>query len=227
MNIRSIAVVSWFLLFGAHTHAQTTSTGQTSGGAFYQFSVPNDWEAGDGLLIWNHGFDYSPLDPEPDLGPLAQIALADGMAVAASSYSLYGWAVLRTTQDLREMVAEFENQFAVPNRVYVAGGSMGGLVTAQIVEEGGIGNVVGAYPLCGVTAGSQVWNSALDLRLLYDQICAGVVGADIPGGPSGFSFALPPSTDTLNELVAATVGVAVQACTGLATPGFRLSLIHI
>ncbi len=211
-GLTCVAMASW---------AQQSVTGQTQGGANYQFSVPDGWTPADGLLIWNHGFDYSPLETEPDLGPLSAVALNEGLAVAASSYSLYGWALFNTTRDLREMVREFEQQFAVPDQVYVAGGSMGGLVTSQIIEQGGIGNVVGALPLCGVTGGSQVWNAALDLRLLYDQVCAGVLGAQIPGGPFGYSFALSPTTDGLNNLVTTTIGVAVQACTGLATPGFR------
>ncbi len=201
--------------------AQTDISGQTASGAYYRFAVPTGWQPADGLVIWNHGFDFSAIGPVTDLGPLADIQLAEGFAVAASSYSLSGWALFNTTRDLREMVAAFEQQVGKPDSVYLTGGSMGGLVTAQAIERGGLGNVAGAYSLCGVTAGARAWDGALDLRLLYDEVCDGVPGAAIPGGADGYPLALQPDLEnagSLDTILAATIGAAVQACTGIALP---------
>lgn len=200
------------VLVPAAAGAQTQLTGQTSGGAYYNILVPDGWTPADGLVIWNHGFSLTPIGPEPDLGPLAALQLAEGYAVAASSYSLQGWALFETAADNREMVREFEAAFGVPDQILVTGGSLGGIVTAQAIEIGHLGNVVGALPVCGAVAGSRLFDAAFDLRLIYDAVCGEVGGAEIPGGAGGLPFPLPPD---FNETALA---VAVDACTGILRP---------
>ncbi len=192
--------------------AQTELTGQTSSGAFYRIAVPDGWTPADGLVIWNHGFNLSPPGPDPDLGPLVDVQLAEGYAVAASSYSLNGWALFRTERDNRQLYEKFTEFFGVPDQVLVTGGSLGGIVTAQAIERGGLGNVVGALPICGALGGSRIWHGALDLRLLYDFVCSDVPGAAIPGGAQGLPFPPDPEFDEL------ALGVAVNACTGVSLP---------
>ena len=187
--------------------AQTELSGQTSGGAYYKIMVPANWTPADGLVIWNHGFSLSPIAPDPDLGPLVDVQLAEGYAVAASSYSLTGWAVFETHRDNQEMVQAFENQYGTPDQVLIYGASLGGIVTARDVEAGLIPNVVGAMPICGALGGSRIWDGGVDLRLLYDQICENVPGAAIPGGANGLSFPPDPNFD---------LAAALDACFGVA-----------
>ncbi|MEL7059040.1 MAG: hypothetical protein AAGN46_03325 [Acidobacteriota bacterium] len=209
----SIALVCLALAAPA-AFAQTTEvSGQTETGAFYSFVVPDFWQPSDGLVIWNHGFDLSPIAPNPDLGPLADVHLSQGYALAASSYSQTGWALFNVVADLEQMVAAFVQQFGTPEHVYVYGASLGGAVTATAIEQAELGNVVGAYPFCGAVAGSRVWDGAVDLRLIYDAICGDVPGAEIPGGAAGLPF---PVTFTEEAL-----GLALQACFGLLVPEFR------
>jgi len=195
----------------AAAHAQIEMTGQTSGGAYYRILVPPGWQPADGLAIWNHGFDLDPIGPldDDDMGPLAPLQLSEGFAVAASSYSLTGWAVFETVQDNEEMVRAFEDAFGVPDQVFVYGASLGGIVTAQAIEKADLGNVVGAMPICGAVAGSRLWDGAVDLRLLYDLICDAVPGAALPGDVHGLPIPPDPNFDT-NALIA-----AVDACFGL------------
>lgn len=192
----------------------TVLDGQTASGAFYRIEVPNGWLPADGLVIWNHGFDLGPVDAvsHGDLGPLVDVQLAEGYAVAASSYSLPGWALFGTEQDQRELVAEFEAAFGEPEQILVSGASLGGIVTAQAIEQDGLGNVVGALPICGALAGSRVWDGALDLRLLYDFVCQGVAGGEIPGGAGGLPFPPNPDYDEVDLIL------AVEACAGILTP---------
>ncbi|MEM9303032.1 MAG: hypothetical protein AAGE01_13020 [Pseudomonadota bacterium] len=206
------------LLAGPATAVQEL-TGQTASGAFYAASAPDDWVPADGLVFYNHGFDLGSIEIEPDLGVLGDYLLEQGFAVAASSYSLNGWALFQTTEDNQQLYDAFVARFGVPEQVYVVGGSLGALVTMQAVERGGIGNVVGAYPLCGPLAGSDVWQSALDLRLIYDVVCDGTDG-ELPGGASGLPFALNPADfdGILGEATAAVIGARVLACTGLGIP---------
>jgi len=196
----------------APSGADTVLDGTTDGGAFFRIVVPTVWN-GD-LVIWNHGFSLSPVGPVSDLGPLVSLQLSEGYAVAASSYQQIGWALFKTKPDLQNMLAVFKANFGEPNQVIVSGGSLGGIVTAQAVEKANLGNVVGAYPICGAVAGSRNWDAGLDLRLVYDAVCANTPAAAIPGGATGLpapGFPGYPFTNT-------QLGLAINACTGILTP---------
>ena len=209
-NRFSILVAALLLILPCAAFGQVTETlGQADNGSYYRFQVPDGWEPSDGLVIWNHGFSLSPLSESPDLGPLVDIQLAEGYAVAASSYSQIGWALFQVVEDLEQMVDAFEDKYGEPDYVLVTGGSLGGIVTARAIEDADIGNVAGALPVCGAVAGSRVWNAAFDLRLLYDYLCGDVPGAAIPGGSTGLAFPLDPN---FNELA---LGFAMEACFGL------------
>lgn len=218
-DLRGRAFWTWLLVglglaFSAATlPAQITETiGQASNGSYYRFQVPDGWTPDDGLVIWNHGFSLSPIDPEPDLGPLLPVQLAQGYAVAASSYSQIGWAVFQTVEDLELLYEAFVAQHGEPAEVIVWGASLGGLVTIQAVEQADLGNVVGALPICGALAGSRSWDGGFDLRQLYDYYCSEVPGAAIPGNATGLPFPPDPSFD---ETALAT---AVNTCFGVLLP---------
>jgi hypothetical protein len=194
--------------------ADTVLDGSTDGGAFFRIVVPTAWN-GD-LVIWNHGFSLNPVAPvgNADLGPLATLQLAEGYAVAASSYQQSGWALFKTKQDLQNMLGVFKANFGHPGRVIVTGASLGGIVTAQALEKANLGNVVGAYPICGALAGSRNWDAALDIRLVYDAVCANTPAAAIPGGATGLpSPGFPGFAFSQTQLA-----LAVNACMGVLVP---------
>jgi hypothetical protein len=192
----------------AQAIAGSEISGSTDGGAFYKIVVPDSWN-GD-LVLWNHGFSLAPPAPVNDLGPLAELQLLEGYAVAASSYQQAGWALFKTRNDLRNLVGVFKNRFGTPKRLFLTGGSLGGLVTVAAIEGANIGNVAGAFSICGAVAGSRNWDAALDLRLVYDAVCARVPGAAIPGGAEG----LPPRA----SITRTSLELAVHACTGILDP---------
>ncbi len=202
------------VLASAPATAETALVGQTAGGAFYRIAVPDGWVPADGLVIWNHGIDLRPIGPvgDEDLGPLADLQLSQGYAVAASSYSLPGWAVFETHLDNQQMVEAFASVFGTPAQVFVYGHSLGGIVTARDVEADLIPNLVGALPACGAVAGSRIWDAGIDMRLLYDVVCEGVPGAAILGGAGGLQFPPDPAFDDL------ALQAAVDACFGVVTP---------
>lgn len=218
----AIQVVLVWIVATSGVQAQQTrfESGQTATGAYYRYAVPAGWQPADGLVLWNHGFDLGAVEPDPDLGPLLDYQLAQGFAVAASSYSLNGWALFQTREDLRELVEAFTQAEGEPESLLVAGGSLGGIVSAQAAEDEALGNVTGAYLLCPPLQGSRVWQSALDLRLVYDAVCDGVDGGELPGGAGGLPFALDPDQldGTLGEIGVGLVGAAIQVCTGYGLP---------
>lgn len=191
-------------------HGETIE-GTTDGGAFYKIIVPDLWN-GD-LVIWNHGFSFAPIGPVTDVGPLVDLQLAEGYAVAASSYQQIAWVVFKTKNDLQNLVGVFKESFGTPGQVLVYGVSLGGLVTAAAIEEAHLGNVVGAFPICGALAGSRLWDGGLDFRLIYDAVCDAVPGASIPGGSEGLPAG---STQTLEDTV-----LAIDTCFGLLFPLVR------
>jgi hypothetical protein len=208
---RALAVVS---LLAALTFARpaASSADTVVGGrhdkAFYTIVVPDAWNGE--LVIWNHGFSLAPIGPVSDLGPLWALQLAEGYAVAASSYQMPGWALFKSNEDLQSMYEAFVERFGRPQRVFVTGASLGGIVTAAAVEEAELGPVAGALSLCGPLAGSRNWDGALDLRLGYDAICASVPGAFLPGGAEGL-----PAGSTLSST---QLALAVHACFGILAP---------
>lgn len=205
------------LLVPALGLAQTELEGTTSGGAHYKIVVPDGWTPVDGLVIWNHGFSLSPIGPVTDLGPLVDIQLQQGYAVAASSYSLTGWAVFETVADNKEMVEAFEAEFGVPEQILITGASLGGIVTIQDVERAEIGNVVGAMPICGALGGSRVWDGGFDVRLVYDNLCDEVPGGAIPQVP-GVRFLPDPGFDDT------ALAVAANECLGILLPAEARSI---
>ncbi len=197
-------------LLAVPTFAQTEVEGETAGGAFYKIAVPDGWTPADGLVIWNHGFDLSDPAPSPDLGPLVDVQLSEGYAVAASSYRLNGWAVFKTNKDLKSLVSTFSAQFGEPERIILTGASLGGAVTAHAIEKAKLPNVVGAYMFCGAVGGSRNWDGAFDLRMLYDVVCQDVPEAQLAGGATGLE-----KNSALSQL---EILEAVNACTGVALP---------
>ena len=192
--------------FALPAGADTTITGESEG-AFFTITVPDAWN-GD-LVISNHGFDFDAPEPNPGLGGLASLWLSEGYAVAASSFSQCCWALFETKRDVARMVDVFIDEFGAPVNTFISGGSLGGIVTAQLIETLDELNIVGAYPVCGALAGSRQWDGAIDLRLTYDVICGGV--APIPGGATGLPAPGHPDSpfsifDTL---------LATNACLGV------------
>ena len=213
MRRYAVLIVLWAVAVVATAPSVSSAReieGQNAGGAYFSISVPDDWN-GD-LVIWNHGFSLSEPGPSPDLGPLSDIQLLEGYAIAASSFRLDGWALFKSNADLRQLVQSFTAEFGRPNRIILYGASLGGAVTAAALEKGNLGNVVGALTFCGAMAGSRNWDVALDLRLLYDLVCEGMPGGEIPGGPKG----LPKNSDWTDD----DIENAVNACTGVNEPSF-------
>jgi hypothetical protein len=211
-------LVAWIAMVPSVGHAVTELSG-FSAGAFFRILVPDGidppvpWN-GD-LVIWNHGFSFTPIGPVTDMGPLADLQIAQGYAVAASSYQQSGWAVFKTNNDLREMIDVFKANFGSPDEIILTGGSLGGIVTAAAIETGNLGNVVGAMPICGALAGSRNWDGGTDIRLIYDVYCTNnpFVGnlMAIPGGaaglPEGVQIAvLPPDEPNLATLTTLCFG---------------------
>ncbi|MCU0755862.1 MAG: hypothetical protein MUE46_12180 [Xanthomonadales bacterium] len=216
--------MAWLLfgLLAAPLGAQQTLNGQSPGGAYWTIQTPAGWRPGNGLVLINHGYDAEPIHTTPSLGPAAlrERVLSQGLALAASSYRLRGWALFATATDHRELLRDFRGRVGEPGPVWVVGGSMGGLVALQQAEQGDLG-VVGAYAICAPLAGSSVWDLAADIRLVYDALCDEVSGGSLPRGPAPYPWLLPPGAVSGSSVplgLSAEMLYNVSRCLGINVP---------
>jgi hypothetical protein len=228
MRLAALALLLCLLIAPALAQvALVEDRGRTDSGAWYVIQVPTGWQPGDGLVLVNHGFDFRPPGGTPSLGPqvLRQRQLAQGYALAASSYSDQGWALFSTRADHAQLLTRFRERFGEPGRIIASGGSLGGLVALQQAAQPELGAVEGVYALCTPAAGSRVWDQAFDLRLTYDAVCADVSGGRLPRGGDGLPYALDQADldDYDSWLDGGRIYLAINRCTGIDLPPWAIS----
>ena len=208
------------LAFAAH--AARELTGSTPSGAYYRIAVPDNWQSGGSLVLFQHGLSFDPPGPNPSLGPIADLQLSEGYAVAATSYSQRSWALFNADQDNLELLAAFKAQVGTPGAVIPYGGSLGGLIALKLAEDPRFAPVPGVYAACAPAAGSRVWDAAIDMRLAYDVVCAGA--GDLPTGaaPYPWAYNLSDIPDNLSDLedearLLQTL-IPLNQCTGVNLP---------
>lgn len=207
-------------------HAERDLSGQTASGAYYSIRVPDGWKAGDTLVLFQHGLSFDPPAPNPDLGPIADLQVSEGYAVAASSFSQRSWAVFTAPDDNAQLLDAFRQQVGTPGAIIPYGGSLGGLVALKLAEDPRFAPVSGVYSACPPAAGSRVWDFGIDTRLAYDVVCKDVNGGDLPTGDSPLTWAynLGDIPDNLSDLedearLIQTL-LPVNVCTGVNLPDY-------
>jgi len=200
-------------------------SGELASGAWYHVEIPDGWQPGDTLVLYQHGLDFTPPSNAPGLGPLRDVMLSEGYAVAATSYQERGWALFTAIDDNRDLLAKFESVAGgAPGEVVPFGGSMGGLTALKLAEADGFPPVKGVYALCPAAGGARLWDAGIDLRLAFDAVCG-------PDGAGAFPEGDPPMPWAMNlsdipnglgdffdyaELI--PVLVPLEQCTGVSLP---------
>lgn len=148
-----------------------TYRGKFSDGATYLIQVPSTWNGT--LLLYSHGYVVPGFsNPAVDVGdPITgAYLLANGYALGGSSYAGTGWAVQQALPDQIEVLDTFKKLVGTPNRTIAWGHSLGGIVTAGLVQRYP-DRFDAALPMCGVLAGSVgTWNQALDSAFAFDVL---------------------------------------------------------
>lgn len=142
--------------------------------AGYRIEVPSDWNGE--LVMWAHGFrgDGARLFFNPnEMHPAFRTWLLDnGYAWSASTYSKNGYNVAQGVKDTHALSKFFNGEVARPDRVYIAGASMGGHITAVSAEKFPR-TYAGAMPVCGVLGDYELFDFFLDFNLAAQQIALG------------------------------------------------------
>jgi pimeloyl-ACP methyl ester carboxylesterase len=176
-----------------HVLADEVVDGRLGPGALYRLVRPANWNGS--LLLYAHGLVSSgapvALPAEADL--IVSLLAPQGFAVAFSSFSENGWAVKDGAQRTHQLLGIFKSRFGPPAQVYIAGVSMGGLITIGLAEQYP-GAFVGALPACAVAGGARrQFDYQGHTRALFDYFYPGVL--------PGHAGAVPPGLDINTAIV--------------------------
>jgi hypothetical protein len=154
--------------------------------AGYVVEVPPGWNGE--LVMWAHGYrgTGTVLTVDAPAYGMRQHLLERGYAWAASSYYANGYDVRAGVTTTRELADLFGRLVHRPERVFIAGVSMGGHVIGRSLEQYP-GYYAGALPMCGVLGDHELFDFLLDHQLVSQDL------ADLPAYP------LPP--DYLTSVV--------------------------
>ncbi len=150
-----------------------THTGSFPDGATYLIEVPANWNGT--LFLYSHGYVIpGTSNPALDVGdPLTRAFLLDsGFALAGSSYATTGWALHEALPDQIAVLDVFQQLVGPPARTIAWGHSLGGIITAGLIERYP-DRFAAALPMCGVLSGGvATWNTALDFAFAFKTLLA-------------------------------------------------------
>src|SRR5713101_8437541 len=213
-----LALTTIFLLtVSATTHAQagvSTKTGTLADGATYLIEVPANWNGT--LFLYSHGY-VPPGSPNParDVGdPFTRFfMLSSGFALAGSSYATRGWAIHEAIPDQIAILDLFKLMDGPSPRGVAWGHSLGGLVTAALIQRHP-GRFDAALPMCGVLSGGvAAWNTALDSAFAFKTLLAPGTGLQV------VNIANPVANFDLAEVVLAEAQATAQGRARIALAG--------
>jgi len=155
-------------------------SGTTSDGGSWVADVPLPWNGT--LLLYSHGYAVpGSSNPARDVGDAGtrNFLLTNGYALAGSSYAHTGWALQEAVPDQLATLDVFNTTFGAPARTIAWGHSLGGIITAELLQKAP-GRFTAALPMCGVLAGGiGTWNQALDSQFALQQLLPGGTGLQI------------------------------------------------
>src|SRR6266851_5490232 len=164
----AVAVMAGSVTAGAANPASETAT---IDGANFIIEMPATWNGT--LVLYSHGYVLpgNPLTATDAGDPVTRAwLLANGYAIAGSSYSTNGWAVQAALHDQIALLDHFQDEHGNPVRTIAWGHSLGGMITAGLIQRNPE-RFAGAIPMCGVVAGGVgVWNQGLDAEFAFKTL---------------------------------------------------------
>ena len=160
---------------GATTVIAGTTTERSGLVSNYLIEVPSPWNGT--LVLYSHGYSFGPpFGPPPPAPQAAEDGpdnatkawlLGNGYAIAGSSYATTGWALQQAFQDQIAVLDVFKSKGYHATRTIAWGVSLGGMITAGLVQLFP-NRFTAALPMCGVVAGGPgVWNQGLDSEFAF------------------------------------------------------------
>jgi pimeloyl-ACP methyl ester carboxylesterase len=157
-----------------------TYKGKFPDGATYLIQVPSNWNGT--LVLYSHGYVVpGSSNPAEDVGdPITgAYLLTKGYALGGSSYATTGWAIQQALPDQIKVLDTFKSLVGPPTRTIAWGHSLGGMVTAGLVQRYPT-HFDAALPMCGVVGGGAgTWNQALDSAFAFDVLLGSGSGLQV------------------------------------------------
>ncbi len=190
----------WLILllgFAANGWAQPPGyEGTQASGSLYRIATPPPEKYNRVLLIYAHGFQDAtdPVQiPENQMRfgdvYLPDLATSLGFGFATCSYSKTGLAVVQGVNDILDLVSIYEDVVGRPEKVYLAGISEGGLITALLIERHPE-VFAGGLAACGIVGDFRAQIQYIgDARATFEYYFPGL----IPGDP------LHPADDLIHN----------------------------
>jgi pimeloyl-ACP methyl ester carboxylesterase len=177
-----------------------TTTGTLPDGATYKIQCPaGAWNGT--LFLYSHGYVVpGSANPAADAGdPVTGGWMLDhGYALAGSSYATTGWAIQQALPDQIATLDAFDQAFGPPARTVAWGHSLGGIITAGLIQRYP-GRFSGALPMCGVLSGGvATWNTALDAEFAFQHLIDPAIQVVNITDPSNLANAIKFATAAQN-----------------------------
>jgi pimeloyl-ACP methyl ester carboxylesterase len=179
--VASVAILCVFVAGNARAQAGiSTHSGSLPDGATYLIEVPANWNGT--LFLYSHGYVVpGAANPAQDVGdPVTRFfMLSSGYALAGSSYATTGWAIEQALPDQIAVLDLFDKIVARPKRTIAWGHSLGGIITAGLIQRYPE-RFDAAQPMCGVLSGGvATWNTALDGEFVFKTLLAPGTGLQV------------------------------------------------
>ena len=161
--------------------------GTTEEGALYKMLLPTNWNGQ--TVFYAHGIRDAALpivlgETQDRFAETRDLLGAKGYAVAYSSWAENGYAVKNGVQSTRQLRGLFADTYGQPERAYLMGHSLGGLVVQNIAEKFPNG-WDGALPMCAPLGGTAREIQYIgDVRAVFDALFPGVLPGDASGVPA-------------------------------------------
>ena len=171
----------------AKTAGAATVLGDIGPGAHYALFRPADWNGS--LVLYIHGYVEPDaavaLPDDPALLALRSFLLAQGFAVAYSSFSQNGLAVEDGALWSAQVCRIFASKLGSPRRTFLVGPSMGGLIAVMMAEKHPE-LYTAALPMSGIVGGTRkTVDYHANVRVLFDAFYPGVLPGSLLELPSG------------------------------------------
>jgi pimeloyl-ACP methyl ester carboxylesterase len=163
------------LAFVTCLHAKTEFG--THDNAEFRIDIPENWNHG--LVVYYHGYDAENhgmgFDETKPLAPNLIPFTAAGFAVIQSGFSRGGWALEQAIPETEALRRYFIEKYGNPTETYVAGQSMGGMLTVMTLEQDAA-DYAGGLDMCGaVEDTTSLIGRAFDGRVIFDYYFPGAL----------------------------------------------------
>jgi pimeloyl-ACP methyl ester carboxylesterase len=179
-NLRShcftfLLVLASMIVASGQSTGVRTDKGSLNGSS-YTILIPENWKGK--LVMYAHGYEFmnSPRQSEnPQFAVNMKPFLDRGFAVAASDYSIQGFAMAQGVDDTEALRTHFIKTYGRPDTTYMVGHSMGGGITLATLENFSK-NYQGGLPLCPLSSRPYIQcRKEFDMYATFNGLFPGIV----------------------------------------------------